>query len=387
MQWDRIPPRTPEECRFRTAVGLDATGEFATCGLVREALPLADEQSCRARRDACVACCDADPATPAIWNPVVASLAYQAASDLAARPDRGEEALRRADDVRQRAINHLDVCRDGGDRREVTRFDRLDDLLPAPAPRRRARISKWAVGVTTSPRRQPTLDQCLDHLTRAGWQTPHLFMDGAVRIPERYGHLPGTLRSPAVGAFPNHYLALCELTLREPHADAFLIFQDDAIVYDGENVREYLERTLWPGDAAWVASLYCADPYTASRFGWHRLRGAWIWGALAFVFSRAAAQKYLRDWRVCRHRWGPRDWSSRGGLTLIDCVIGRWARRRRVPVWFPTPSLVQHIGETSTLYMSNAAAGPRVAKLFVGAQGRVHQFVDTPDGHRDGETS
>ena len=53
-------------------------------------------------------------------------------------------------------------------------------------------------------------------------------------------------------------------------------------------------------------------------------------------------------------------------LTQIDTVIGWWARRRRVPFWFPTPSLVQHIGETSTLWAGCDASGPRAASLFVG---------------------
>jgi hypothetical protein len=188
-------------------------------------------------------------------------------------------------------------------------------------------------------------------------------MDGPVRVPDRFGHLPGTLRSPAVGAWPNHYLALFELTMRQPEADAYLLVQDDALIYDGENVREYLERALWPGWAAPVVSLYCPEPYTAGRYGWHRFRRAWVWGAVAFVFSPEAARRYLRDRRVCQHRWR----SAAGGLRQIDVLIGWWARRRFVPVWYPTPSLVQHIGEVSTLWLNCRADGPRAASQVVGA--------------------
>ena len=83
MQWHRLPPRTPEDCRYRGRVERQAAGESATCGLVRTALPAADERWCRAPHDVCVACCRADPATPTSWNPVVASLVYQAATALA----------------------------------------------------------------------------------------------------------------------------------------------------------------------------------------------------------------------------------------------------------------------------------------------------------------
>ena len=34
---------------------------------------------------------------------------------------------------------------------------------------------------------------------------------------------------------------------------------------------------------------------------------------------------------------------------FVDDVIGMWAERSDVPIWYPTPSLVQHIGETSTI--------------------------------------
>ncbi|HEX4591801.1 MAG TPA: hypothetical protein VH120_17825, partial [Gemmataceae bacterium] len=177
-------------------------------------------------------------------------------------------------------------------------------------------------------------------------------------------------RSPAVGAWPNHYLSLFELTLRRPDADAFLLLQDDAIIYDGENVREYLEESLWPAGGAPVVSLYCPEPYTAGRYGWHRLRRPWVWGAQAFVFSPEAARRYLRDRRVCQHRWR----SAAGGLTQIDVLLGWWAWWRRVPIWLPTPSLIQHVGEVSTIWLDCQTVGPRAANLFVSDRGRVKRL-------------
>jgi hypothetical protein len=83
---------------------------------------------------------------------------------------------------------------------------------------------------------------------------------------------------------------------------------------------------------------------------------------VAYVFSPAAARRYLRNRGVCWHRWR----SAAGGLAQIDVVVGWWAKRHLVPVWFPTPSLVQHIGEVSTLWLNCRAEGPRAASLFVG---------------------
>jgi hypothetical protein len=360
VYWHQLAPRTPEDCRFRG----QPEGEFATCGLVSAALPEAGPGSARVPRSTCLACCRASPATPAVWNPVVGSLVYRAASALLTDPRAGPDVIARAAAVGADARARLDAVspRAAGKPQRVGASESLCDLIPLPATRHRQRIVNWAVGVTTAPRPRPTLDTCLDHLARAGWASPHLFMDSAVRVSERFGRLAGTLRSPAAGAWPNHYLSLLELTLRHPDADAYLIVQDDALMYDGENVRAYLERALWPGGSLPVVSLYCPEPYTAKRYGWHRYRKAWVWGALALVFPRATAQRYLCDRAVCQHRWR----SQTGGLSQIDVLLGWWARRRRVPFWFPTPSLVQHIGETSTLAPDNPAAGARAASLFVG---------------------
>lgn len=375
MHWDRLPPQTPEECGFRGQAEGDAAGQTAICGLVRAALPEAEARYCRVPRSTCLACCQAAPATPTAWNPVVGSLVYHAASALVKDPGARPEVKTWASAAQASALVCLDAASQGLARKPqpVAHFDKLCEVLPPPARRHAKPIRKWAVGVTTAPRPRPTLEACLGNLTRAGWESPHLFIDSAVRVSKRFGHLPGTLRSPAAGAWPNHYLALFELTMRQPDADAFLILQDDALIYDGENVRAYLEKVLWPGDQFSVVSLYCPQPYTATRYGWHRYRKSWVWGALALVFPRATVQTYLRDRSICQHRWR----SASGGMSQIDVLIGWWARQRRIPFWFPTPSLIQHVGETSTLSADCPASGPRAASLFVGNKSRV-----TPSAER-----
>ncbi len=105
-------------------------------------------------------------------------------------------------------------------------------------------VSTWAIGVTTSPRIHPTLDLCLDSIVQAGWARPQLFIDGPVRIADRHASLPATCRSERVGAWPNYYLALAELMLRQPRSDAFVLVQDDAVFYNHESLPRYLERRL-----------------------------------------------------------------------------------------------------------------------------------------------
>ncbi len=56
------------------------------------------------------------------------------------------------------------------------------EVLPLPA-QRAGRVTQWAVGVTTAPRRSPTLATCLRSLAAVGWDQPQLFVDGDVEIP------------------------------------------------------------------------------------------------------------------------------------------------------------------------------------------------------------
>jgi hypothetical protein len=216
--------------------------------------------------------------------------------------------------------------------------------------------------VTTAPRGLSTIDWSLDSLVRAGWESVHLFEDTPVPLAGRSAGVPSTIRGTRVGAWPNYYLALAELLLREPEADAFLVAQDDALFFSREDQRGYLERVLWPGESPGLVSLYCSAAYTPPEPGWHRHQGRWVWGALAFIFPRELAKQFVTDRVVLEHRWSGPD----RGLTHIDVVIGAWADRCRIPIHYPAPSLVQHIGDVSTLWQAERATGKRRADLFAG---------------------
>jgi hypothetical protein len=226
--------------------------------------------------------------------------------------------------------------------------------------RSRQRVRNWAVGVTTAPRGQDTLARTLESLSGAGWPEPALFIDTAVQVPEKFSDLPGTFRDARLGAWPNYYLAVAELLLRAPQADALLIAQDDIVFPGGVNIREYLEAALWPGKKPGLVSLYCSSAYTESTPGWHLHRGLWVWGALALVFPRDLAREFILDGHVFDHRRT----QLNDGLANIDLVIGAWAVRHGIGVWHTTPSLVQHIGDCSAIWPMSTNDGPRRADSF-----------------------
>lgn len=239
-------------------------------------------------------------------------------------------------------------------------------VRPAPSDRPAKPVRTWAVGMTTAPRRTPTLGRTLESLAHAGWDRPRLFAEPGVAIPERFSGLPVTWRDETLGAFPNWLLGLAELVLRTPEADAYLLCQDDVLFSAG--LRGYLERTLWPDARAGVVSLHCPSHLSPGRpSGYHALDLGWsAWGAQAYVFPSASALALLADPLPLLHRrCGPR-----GGLKNVDSLVGLWCRRRGRPYYVHVPSLAQHVGETSTLWAGATTQGRRRASDFVEDVGR-----------------
>ncbi|QDT44045.1 hypothetical protein Pan241w_41500 [Gimesia alba] len=222
-------------------------------------------------------------------------------------------------------------------------------------------ITHWSVGITTAPRTEPTLNQTIDSLRKAGWDQLQIYAEPGVEIPADSQNLLIVPRTERLGAFPNWYLALTEMLLRDPKAEAYLLCQDDVLI--AENTRAYLERRLWPAAEIGVVSIYCPSHYQQnSTPDFIREDRGWrSWGALAYIFSNPSARLLLSDVTVLNHRgFGPAE-----GLKQIDAVVGLWCERQQLPYFVHSPSLVQHIGETSTIYPTASVAGHRKANHFL----------------------
>ncbi len=218
----------------------------------------------------------------------------------------------------------------------------------------------WAVGVTTAPRKIPTVNQCLKSMFQAGWKRPRLFIEPDAPSASLPSDFATTRRTNTMGAFPNWYLGLSELFLREPHADAYLISQDDGFFAKG--VKEYLESTLWPSANIGVISLYCpSHEHVEGVIGYREIDRGWgAWGAVAYVFSNPGIRSLLSDSVVLNHRHhGPA-----AGMRNIDAVVGSWCQRCQLPYFVHIPTLVQHIGRTSTVKEQGRLKGSRIAVNF-----------------------
>lgn len=224
------------------------------------------------------------------------------------------------------------------------------------------RTTVWAVGMTTAPRLRPTLEESLASLAAAGWEQPRLFVEPETVLPQRFRTLPATWRDDKLGAFPNWYLGLTELFLRQPLADVYLMCQDDAIFAVGS--RAYLEQNLWPAAEVGVVSIYTPSHWSEGRTpGFHPVRHGWAsWGALAYAFSNPSLRALLADPLFIKHRHH----GAADGLRNIDSAVGAWCEAAGLPYYIHVPSLVQHIGDTSTIWTRASASGPRRAADFIG---------------------
>lgn len=213
---------------------------------------------------------------------------------------------------------------------------------------------KWSYGITTCTSRfTTTLPKTMESLKAAGFDTPHIFLDGPIppQSPEwitEYMQGHATIHDPPLKTFGNWITSLWELYLRDPHADRYAMFQDDIITV--KNLRFYLEKTPIP-DKKYL-SLY-TYPKNARRGrginGWFdsNQRG---YGALGLVLSRRAVTTLLGHAHILnRPQFVPQDKSRRRWWKSVDGAISWAMRKAGYRELVHMPSLVQHMGIPSSM--------------------------------------
>lgn len=205
---------------------------------------------------------------------------------------------------------------------------------------------RWSYGITTIPERiDSTFPVSLDSIQRAGFDKPHLFVDGdcdPVRYERFYG-LNITCRYPRIRINGHWMLSLAELYARDPHADRYALFQDDVVFC--RNVRAYLDSVKFPEKS--YLNLYTNHenqslcPYKHIGFYPTRMTGR---GALALVFLGSSVPQLLQHPHMVNklRAVGERGWRYIDGGIVESFKLMGW--REMVH----NPSLVYHIGYRST---------------------------------------
>lgn len=225
----------------------------------------------------------------------------------------------------------------------------------------------WAYGITTVPDRfATTLPHTLKSLADSGFDQPRLFIDACdVETADIWrGRYPITLRRERIRTFGNWVLALWELYLRNPHADRYAIFQDDLVC--SKNLRDYLESCKYP-DKGYL-NLY-TFPENEKRFkGWYLSNQKGL-GAVALVFNRDAVCTILQSKHMVER---PQD--KQRGHKSIDGGIVTGFSKAGWREYVHNPSLVQHIGTTSSMGNKKQPTAP----TFRGEDFDLMSLVSTP---------
>lgn len=227
-------------------------------------------------------------------------------------------------------------------------------------------VTRWAAGVTTAPRNSPTLKRSLDSIRAAGFD-PVIFAEPETPLSGIEAEI--VQRRAKLGVVVNWIQGLQDLLARFPDAQALAMFQDDILLCKG--VREFLEHDLWPRRDSGVVSLYCpnAKGYERESFtGTRRISQKNLIGACAMVVPRHVAELIVTGQH--RNKW--RGFAEGGQSAIndparwkaLDAFIGHALAAAGLSADFYDPSLVQHIGKTSTLYGKLSIHAKRQGREF-----------------------
>ena len=221
---------------------------------------------------------------------------------------------------------------------------------------------KWFTAITTAPRPDPTIDQCVNSLIVAGFD-PVIFAEP--ESSEVSNAL--TIRNKKKLGVWHNWLSSCKYALANSDADVIMTVQDDALFHPDSF--SYAEKVLWPREDAGFVSLYTPKHYTVKKnkelrpVGVNRIQTRILWGSCAMIWDRRVLEAAIntdraKNWIGVHPKGKNRERKQeilqrrRDNPHLInnsDYAIGDILRRMGRSFWYVDPSPVSHISEHSTI--------------------------------------
>ena len=207
----------------------------------------------------------------------------------------------------------------------------------------------WQYAVTTvSTRADNLLLTTLESLAASGFNNPTISVDGYLQTTN-FANLT-VIERDNIKAYPHWVLTLHELFLRNPWAQYYAIFQDDFVCVP--NLRAYLTSCEYPakgylnlftfmendalvaraGTQGWVPAARADEGYQLGR------------SAVALVFNHEAVITLLTSPHMLT-----RMYDAVTGLKSIDGAVVTAMHKAGYTEYVHNPSLVQHIGEVSSM--------------------------------------
>ena len=232
----------------------------------------------------------------------------------------------------------------------------LTEAIDNCRPPSQERNGMWYVAVTTAPRKECTLEQCVESLRKCGWE-PTIFAEPNSTIINA-NYIWNTHKK---GVWHN-WLDAARVAL-ESNAEMILTVQDDSLFHPDS--KTFMESIEWPSRSAGFVSLYTPKHYTINRRGEWRNTGinqistSSLWGACALVWQRETLEtlvnhKFTKLWLGARPRSGNKEvYNTRkenpSMIANSDTAIGMILAKMNKNFWFVDPSPVSHIAKYSTI--------------------------------------
>lgn len=217
--------------------------------------------------------------------------------------------------------------------------------------------NRWTVAVTTAPRRDCTLRQCIESIRACGWE-PVIFAE-----PESTKSDAFTITNESRKGVWHNWLASARWSIDNTDAELIITVQDDSLFHPDS--KSFVESIQWPSDDAGFLSLYTPKHYTIRGDngvrppGINRIATRALWGACALVWKRDVLRQVIdhtiaKGWTGARPRSGsPSVIQNRRDnphtIANSDTAIGKIVNALGRSMWFIDPSPVQHIARHSTI--------------------------------------
>lgn len=229
-------------------------------------------------------------------------------------------------------------------KKAIDRAEKAEEPKPPPHP-------EWFVAITTAPRKDPTLYECVGSIRKAGWE-PVVFAEPGspptncetVANPERLGVW-------------HNWMAAMKLGL-QTDAQYILTFQDDVVIHPDS--RQIAEHAI--ADCSGFLSLYTMRKYGRMRGnGIVRIHTKSLWGACALIFPRNVAERVVaheiaQNWlgatpktKATRHQTYENRRRNPHRIGNSDTAIGKVMNALKLPMEFVNPSAAIHIARYSAM--------------------------------------
>ena len=213
----------------------------------------------------------------------------------------------------------------------------------------------WTVMVTTAPRRDCTLLECVDSIRRAGWE-PRVFAEPGSTKTDAW-----TFENPSRKGVWHNWRDSASWCLRHTDSQYILTVQDDSLFH--RDSRTFAESALWPARNAAFVSLYTPKHYTINGLreyrpaGINRIKTRSLWGACALIWDRRVLEAVIyhriaRGWvGAARNNKQRREFQKRPKWKVAnsDTAIGKICNDLKRPMFFVDPSPVSHIARHSSI--------------------------------------